>query len=136
MKVSKLLIGLTLALFFTNSVLACGNAKNKDCPLVQETTAYFDRKESIVSKMEVGKIYEAYIESIMGLEKTGNFKNLKLISQTADILPSYDNSAIDSLTLRVTIKFDLNYDAISELHNRFKKSIINISTYEIRNCSG
>jgi len=134
MKASKRLIGLTLALFFTNSVLACGNAKKKDCPLVQETTAYFDHKESVVSGAEIGKVYETFMENILALEKTGNFKNFKIINQIADVLPNYDNSAITSFTLRVTIKFDLNYEAISTLHKRFKKSTINISTYDIKKC--
>ena len=134
MKVSKILIGLIFTLFYINSVQACGKSTAKNCPLVKETTAYIDHKIPVITDVDVGRFYKTYIEKIMALEETGNFKNLKITNQTADITPSYNNNAITSVTLRATIKFDLNYDAVSTLYKNFKNSIINISTYEVRKC--
>jgi len=135
MKISKILIGLIITLLYINSSKACSKlvAKN-DCPFKQETTAYIDYKLPIVSDIDIGGFYKEYIDKIRALEKTGNFKNLEITNQSADITPGYNNNEVTSVTLRVTIKFDLNYDAVSNLYKNFKKSIINVSTYEIRKC--
>lgn len=132
---NKRKFGFTLLILFTNSVLACGGAVKRNCPTITETTAYIDHKETVTGKMNIGKIYKNYMERLEGLEATGHFKKLEIISQTADIVPSYDNSTITTLTLRATIKFDLNYTAVSDLHEKFKKSVINVSTYDIEKCS-
>ena len=134
MKTQNLLISLLFALSYANSAHANIHVNNKNCPSKTETSAYIDHKEPVIPGLEVGDIYKAYMKRILALEKTGDFKNFKIISQNMDIQPSYDSSTIPTLLLRVTINFDLNYDAVSTIYNQFKKSTINVSTYEIKNC--
>lgn len=134
MKTPTILLGLLTALFFINSQQTSAAATKKDCPLKKVTNAYFDHREPIVQSSDVGKIYKSYMESVKALKKTGNFKNFKLISQSLDFQPIYNNTAITTVLMRVSIEFDLNYDAISDLFTKLKKSGINISTHEVKSC--
>lgn len=134
MRLNKIQLGLIFTLLFTSSAFACGNSAVKNCPLKPETTAYIDHKESVTLGTDVGKIYQTFVDNMMSLKKTGNFKNFKIANQTMDIIPSYDNSPIATLTFRGTIKFDMNFKAVTNLHNKFKKSTVNISTYDVRVC--
>lgn len=134
MKMQHIISGLLLVVASTNPQQINAEAANKSCSMKKETSSYIDHKEPLVTGVEVGKFYKAHMQRITALKKTGHFKNFEVVSQSVDVQPSYDNSGISTLMIRATIKFELNYDAVSELYIGFKNSTINISTYEVRNC--
>ncbi len=134
MKMLQTILAFSLMLALISSQQASAKAANKNCSMKKETSSYIDHKKPLVAGVEVGKFYKAHMQRIIALKKTGHFKNFEVVSQSVDVQPSYDNSSISTLMIRVTIKFDLNYDVVSKLYKDFKNSTINISTYEVRNC--
>lgn len=134
MKMYKILASILVAVFILNHQQARAGDAKKKCLVNMETTAYLDYKEPVISGRNVGKIYQSHMESIVALEKNGDFKNFKIVTQMMDIQPSNDNSEIRSLMMKVSLTFDLNYDAVSYLYSKFKNSGISISTNEVRKC--
>lgn len=130
MKLSKKILGSLFALSIINAAQAAPASDTKKCLIKTVTTAYFEYKEVVTSGSDVGSLYETYMKDVNALPETGNFNNFKIVSQSIDFNPNYENNKIISAALRVSIEFDLNYKAITDLSTKLETTTLSISTYE------
>lgn len=130
MKLSKKILGSLFALSIINAAQAAPASNTEECVVKTVTSAYFENKEVVASGSDVGSLYETYMKGVNALQETGNFNNFKIVSQSIDFQPNYDNNQIISAVVRVGLEFDLNYKAITDLSTKLTTTTLNISTYE------
>ncbi|MBV1909884.1 MAG: hypothetical protein KUG78_11220 [Kangiellaceae bacterium] len=134
MKIYIKLASILLALFSINSQQVSAENTKSNCKFDISTTAYIDHNAPVTVGSEIGNVYQTHMDKVHALKKTGNFKNFKITNQSVDLNTNHNNSSIKTVIFRVTIQFDLNYEAVSNIYSQFKKSTINVSTYETKNC--
>jgi hypothetical protein len=109
--------------------------QQNNCPLKMVTSAYLDYKFTTSEQDNYGEIYQVFMDKVLALQNSKNFKNLEVVSQTLDIQNDFNNDKIKTATIRVTIEFDLNYKAVSEISKNIQTSSLMVSTYEMNKCS-
>lgn len=135
MKFSNIVIATFLIFSFNNVVYAKAEITTKNCPVKMQTSAYIAFNETITQDENLGDLYEKHINKVKALVKTGNFKNFKIVGQDirARPLANSNNGALD-VYINVTIDFDLNYKAVTDIKTSLKNTEVNVNTYERRQC--
>lgn len=105
----------------------------KNCPTQTATSAYLTYRKSVAEATDLGKLYEVYMNEVEALLKADHFNNVKVVGQDFRVNPVTGAVGSKEITINLTIDFDLNYKAISELA-AIKGTDVVISTYERKRC--
>jgi hypothetical protein len=136
MKFSNMIFGIFLALSLNSYSYAEEHTKTEgvkeNCITQPTTTATLNYSKAVPIDTNLGKLYEDYMNQVKALLNNGNFINFKIVSQS--LTPYLDKSAESyEITISVSIEFDLNYKAITELAT-LNRTNVSIQTYNPINC--
>lgn len=132
MNISTLTLGTLLAMAMSTATYAAeGTPQNCD---TETSSVFIQLIEPLDQQEDVGGRYEAYLNSIKALEKTGHFKNMKIASQQMLLRKSYNHNNRYDFTVNMTIDFDTNYDAYSDLATKIESTSLDIMTKSKPGC--
>lgn len=135
MKFSNIILATFLIFSLNNVAYAKAEITTKNCPAKMQTSAYIAFNETITQSESLGVLYEKRMNKIKALAETENFKNFKIVSQDIRARPlTNSNSGALDVYINVTIDFDLNYKAVTDLNISLKNTEVNVRTYERRSC--
>ncbi len=134
MNFSLLKLFLITSIMLFQSATSIAAQKAKECPIKKVTSAYLNSKETIAANADIGAIYKAYMKSILALKKQDSFKNFEIVSQSVDLQENYNSKEFKTLTINVTIEFELDYRAVSDLASKLANTTLSVTTYDIAKC--
>jgi hypothetical protein len=138
MKFSNILISIFLAFLLNSNSYAEEHTKTEcikeNAPMQLTTTANLTYKKVAPIDTNLGKLYEDYMNLVKALPTSGNFKNLKIISHNFGTYSDSRMAGSTEVTITVSINFDLNYKAITEL-TKLNRTEVYLMTFKQKNCS-
>lgn len=137
MKLSNMLIAAVLVLSFNNITHATEQTKtksiSKNCPTQMVTSADLIYESIVPENTDLGKLYKDYVAQVKTLPTAGHFKQFKIVDQRLHVANASRSSENKGITISLTIDFDLNYEAITEL-SALNTTSMAVSTYERKRC--
>lgn len=134
MKLTYILLSVLITLSVNNITHAKTDIDIKDCPIQTVTTVYISYTETIDASTDLGKQYETFINSVEALPKTGNFNNFKITAQDMRTRSLSNSSTSKEVSMNVTVEFDLNYQAVTDINKNLKNSNLDATTYQRKRC--
>jgi len=136
MKLINVVLGAFLVISLSHIAQAEESSKTKEtkkeCPLKTITVAHINYKNILQQDDDIGKLYESYTNKVMALPTTGHFTNFKITNQNIRTDSPY-GSENRQVYIDISIEFDLNYQAITDL-SALKVASLNVNTFETKRC--